>query len=455
MMTLSMTADVLKGRLQGSDALYTGVGTDTRTLRRGDLFVALVGDRFDGHQFLAEALAAGAAGALLSRDVNTTLPYVKVTDTRRALGELAAFWRGQFDIPVIAVTGSNGKTTVKEMIGAILGRGARGCVTRGNLNNDIGVPLTLCRLGPEDRYAVIEMGMNHKGEIDCLTRLTRPTIAVVTNAAEAHLAGLGSVDEVAHAKGEIFAGLSPTGVAIINDDDPHAGLWRALAAPHPIVTFGLERRADVTAHYTLSRAGADLTLQTPGGEQLIHLPMLGRHNVMNALAATAAAQAAGATLADVRSGLETVRPVPGRLEVKNGISGARVIDDTYNANPASLAASLEVLKEFHGDRLLVLGDMGELGDQAEDLHRRVGKTARAMGIQRLFTIGGLAAQAAKAFGKAGRAFSKPEALIDALIDVMHSGMTVLVKGSRAAHMELIVRGILRGADAPITDHQEN
>ncbi|MEK6551002.1 MAG: UDP-N-acetylmuramoyl-tripeptide--D-alanyl-D-alanine ligase [Pseudomonadota bacterium] len=455
MMALSMLADVLKGRRQGPDALFTGVGTDSRTLRRGDLFVALVGDRFDGHQFLAEALAAGAAGALLARDVNTTLPTVQVNDTRRGFGELAAFWRAQFDIPVIAVTGSNGKTTVKEMIGAILGRGARGCVTRGNLNNDIGVPLTLCRLTAEDRYAVIEMGMNHKGEIDYLTRLTHPTAAVITNAAEAHLEALGSIDDVAHAKGEIFAGLTGDGIAIINDDDPHAGLWRALAAPHRVVTFGLDRRPDVTAHYTLSRAGADLTLQTPAGEQYVRLPMLGRHNVLNALAATAAALAAGATLADVRSGLESVRPVPGRLEVKDGVSGARVIDDTYNANPASLAASLEVLKEFQGDRMLVLGNMGELGEQGGELHRRVGQTAKAMGIQRLYAFGDLAALAAKAFGKAGRAFDRPEALIDALIDVMHSGMTVLVKGSRAAHMERIVHGILRGATEPVIDNPEN
>ena len=455
MMTLSMLADVLKGSRQGPDVLFTGVGTDSRTLRRGDLFVALVGDRFDGHQFLAEALATGAAGALLARDMNTTLPYVRVTDTRRAFGELASFWRAQFDIPVIAVTGSNGKTTVKEMIGAILGRGARGCVTRGNLNNDVGVPLTLCRMSAEDRYAVIEMGMNHKGEIDYLTRLTRPTIAVITNAAEAHLAGLGSVEDVAHAKGEIFAGLTDQGVAIINDDDPHAGLWRALAAPRQVMTFGLERHAGVTAHYTLSRSGADLTLQTPFGEQFVRLPLLGRHSVMNALAATAAALAAGATLADIRYGLESVRPVPGRLEVKNGVSGARVIDDTYNANPASLAASLEVLKEFQGDRLLVLGDMGELGGQAEDMHRRVGKTAKTMGIQRLFAIGDLAAHAAKAFGKAGRSFDKPEALIDTLLDIMHSGMTVLVKGSRAAHMERVVHGILRGSNEPVTDNPEN
>jgi UDP-N-acetylmuramoyl-tripeptide--D-alanyl-D-alanine ligase len=455
MMTLSMLADVLKGHRQGPDALFTGVGTDSRTLRRGDLFVALVGPRFDGHQFLAEALASGAAGALLARDMNTTLPTVRVHDTRRGLGELAAFWRAQFDIPVIAVTGSNGKTTVKEMIGAILGRGARGCVTRGNLNNDIGVPLTLCRLGAEDRYAVIEMGMNHKGEIDYLARLTRPTVAVITNASEAHLAGLGSVEDVAHAKGEIFAGLTEQGVAIINDDDPHAGLWRALAAPHRVVTFGLERRADVTAHYALSRRGAELTLRTPAGEQQVHLPLLGRHNVMNALAATAAAQVAGATLADIRFGLESVQPVPGRLEIKQGVSGARIIDDTYNANPASLAASLEVLKEFQGDRILVMGNMGELGEQSEDMHRRVGQTARALGIQRMFAIGDLAAHAAEAFGKAGRVFPRHEALVDALIDVMHSGMTVLVKGSRAAHMERVVQGILRGSEEPSTTTPED
>ncbi|MEK7207193.1 MAG: UDP-N-acetylmuramoyl-tripeptide--D-alanyl-D-alanine ligase, partial [Pseudomonadota bacterium] len=249
MMPLSILADVLKTSLTGRDAVFTGVCHDTRTLAAGDLYVAIKGEHFDGHSFLAEAIRAGAAGALLSRDIETPLPYVLVPDTRVALGELAAFWRRQFHVPVIAVTGSNGKTTVKEMIGAIMGQIGPGCVTRGNLNNDIGVPLTLSRMRASDRYAVIEMGMNHLGEIEYLTRLTRPTIALITNAAEAHLAGVGTVEDVAHAKGEIFSGLSADGIAVLNADDAYFSYWKGLAAPRKCLTFGLEQKADLSADY--------------------------------------------------------------------------------------------------------------------------------------------------------------------------------------------------------------
>lgn len=443
MMSLAILADALHAPLIGRDALFTGVSTDTRVLNRGDLFVAIQGPRFDGHHFLAEAISAGASGALLSRELVTSLPHVRVPDTRLALGQLAAFWRAQFDIPVIAVTGSNGKTTVKEMIAAILARKGPVCATRGNLNNDIGLPLTLCRLTAQDRYAVIEIGMNHKGEVDYLARLTRPTVAVITNAGAAHLAGLGTIEEVARAKGEIFAGLAAGGVAAINADDAYSGLWRTLAAPHAIRTFGIERLADFRAEYALGMAGSELFLKSPDDGIEVRLPLLGRHNVLNALAAAAAASAVGATLDDIKRGLEVVRPVAGRLEPKAGVSGARVIDDTYNANPDSLAAALNILHEFKGERVLVLGDMGELGENAVEMHRHAGDLAKESGIQRLFALGDLSVNTVATYGKGGRHFDSVEALIEALIDCMHGDMTVLVKGSRAARMERVVSGIQR------------
>jgi UDP-N-acetylmuramoyl-tripeptide--D-alanyl-D-alanine ligase len=444
MISLAIAADALKGELHGKDAVFTGVSTDTRGIKPGDLFVAIQGERHDGHHFTAEALAAGAAGALLSRPINTELPYVLTGDTRRALGELAAFWRNQFDIPLIAITGSNGKTTAKEMVASIMWCRGSGCVTQGNFNNDIGMPMTLLRLRKEHRYAVIEMGMNHKGEIDYLTRIARPSVALITNAGEAHLAGLGTVADVAKAKGEIYVGLKDDGIAVINSEDEFWDLWIKLAAPRRVLTFGLNERADIRGRYTLERGGSSAVhIETPQGDIDMRLPLLGRHNVLNALGAAGAALSAGATLQDVAAGLEKLKSIAGRLEVKEGVSGACVIDDTYNANPASLTAGLQVLKDFSGDRLLVLGDMGELGDMAPTLHARVGELARKLGIQRLYGIGELAKHAVTAFGRGGRHFDVPEALIDALHECMHSEMTLLVKGSRMMRMERIVNGVLR------------
>jgi UDP-N-acetylmuramoyl-tripeptide--D-alanyl-D-alanine ligase len=443
MMSLALMADALHAPLIGRDAAFNGVSSDTRTLAAGDLFVALTGPNFDGHNFLSQAIVKGAAGALLSRKLATTLPYVHVADTRKALGDLSAFWRRQFQIPVIAVTGSNGKTTVKEMIGAILAESGRGCVTRGNLNNDIGVPLTLLRMRAADRFAVIEMGMNHLGEIDYLSRMTAPTVALITNAAEAHLAGVGSLDGIAHAKGEIFGGLTAGGVAVLNADDPFCALWRDLAAPHRVVTFGLDNPADYSARYRLEEQGCVIQLKSPEGDAQMRIAHIGRHNVLNALAATAAALNAGASLRDAVNGLQKLQAVAGRLELKQGISGARIIDDTYNANPGSLTAGLQVLKDAKGERVLVLGDMAELGDAGPDLHVRAGKLARDLGINRLYGVGDLAALAVAAFGEGARHFGSAEALVDALIDCMHSGMVILVKGSRVMQMDRVVAGIVR------------
>jgi len=441
-MTLSTAARVVNGSLAGADCTFTGVSTDTRTLARGDLFVAIAGPTFDGHEFLSVASEKGAAGALVSRPVHADLPCIQAEDTRLAFGRLASHWRRQFSIPVVAVTGSNGKTTVKNMIAAILSERGPTLATQGNLNNDIGVPLTLLRLRSSDRYAVIEMGMNHPGEIDYLTRLAHPTVALVNNAAAAHLAGLGSVEAVAHAKGEIFAGLSGDGVAIVNADDEHAGLWRRLAAPHRTVTFGLDNSADVSATFALDASGSTIQLRTPQGGISMRLSLLGRHNVANALAASAAAQAAGASLVDIQAGLEKLKSVSGRLEIKRGLNGARVLDDTYNANPGSLAAGVEVLKSAGGERVLVLGDMGELGDAAPEIHRQVGRLAKQLGIEHLYAVGPLAREAAETFGTGAQHFADHDALVAMLGKELRADMTVLVKGSRLMKMERVVAGIV-------------
>jgi UDP-N-acetylmuramoyl-tripeptide--D-alanyl-D-alanine ligase len=443
MMPLSLVSAVLKAPLVGPDATFTGVSTDTRTLAQNDLFVALVGEKFDGHAFLPEAIARGAAGALLSRDLQTPLPYVRVDDTRLALGRLGSFWRHQFNIPVVAVTGSNGKTTVKEMIGSILGMRGPTCVTRGNLNNDIGLPLTLMRLRASDRYAVIEMGMNHLGEIDYLTRLTHPTVALITNAAEAHLAGVGGLDGVARAKGEIFAGLDDDGIAILNADDKYFDYWKSLVGRRRLLSFGLQNKADFTADYELDSAGSTIHMKTPQGDARMRIALIGKHNVLNALAAAAASLSAGATAADVIHGLEKLKAISGRLDLKQGISGARVIDDTYNANPGSVTAALQVLCEAKGERMFVLGDMGELGAEAPGIHRRIGEIAKRLGIDRLYAVGELSRLAVEAFGEGGQHFATQAELVDAVIDRMHGGMTLLVKGSRMMQMDNVVAAIVR------------
>ena len=445
MMTLKEAARALDARLVGADATFTSVGTDTRKVSAGQLFVALIGPRFNAHTFISEAARGGAVGALVSEACAGSFPCIEVEDTRLALCRLAAHWRGQFNAPLIGVTGSNGKTTVKNLIGAMLAAHAEphaGIVTEGNLNNDIGMPLTLLRLRAEHRFAVIEMGMNHAGEIDYLTRIARPTVALVNNAGAAHLEGLGTIENVAHAKGEIFAGLNADGIAIINADDDYADLWRRLAAPRRIVTFGIERAADVRARFTPVDDGALIELSTPVGSITMRSPLLGKHNAANVAAASAASLAAGASLADIQRGLEKLRGISGRLEVKRGLNDARVLDDTYNANPNSLAAGLEVLREARGERVLVLGDMGELGESSVDIHRRVGEMARKVGVQRVFAVGKLTEETVKTFGEGARHFVDQASLIAALAPSLHANVTVLVKGSRMMKMERVIAGIV-------------
>lgn len=446
-MSLTETAKATHGRLSGSDVEYAGVSTDTRTLQNGELFIALVGPNFNGHLFVDTAAQRGAVGAMVSQPVATELPTVSVADTRLGLGQLASYWRARFDIPLIGVTGSNGKTTVKEMIASILGESGPVCVTQGNLNNDIGVPLTLLKLSEHHRYAVIEMGMNHPGEIAYVCGLAKPTVSVITNAAEAHLEGLGSVRAVAEAKGEIFSGSDTRSTVVINADDSFFGYWKTLAGSRRCISFGIDNRADVSAEYESSIDGLKILLKCSEGEIEMKLPLYGKHNVMNALAASAAAMAAGSNLTDIRNGLEKLKSVAGRLEVKTGINGARVLDDTYNANPASVAAGLQVLKESAGQRVLVLGDMAELGDAASEIHTRVGELARRVGADRVFGIGDLTRHAVKSFGKGGVHYEDQSRLVDDLRKCMNKDMTVLVKGSRKMHMERIVEQITEHSPA--------
>jgi UDP-N-acetylmuramoyl-tripeptide--D-alanyl-D-alanine ligase len=447
-MRLSEAGKPLQAELHGSDVPFVGVSTDTRTIRAGQLFVALRGPNFDAHQFVGAAASAGAAAAVVEIETAAHLPFLRVSDTRVALGTLASAWRQEFSLPLVAVTGSNGKTTVKEMIASILAQCGPVLATKGNRNNDIGVPLTLFNLGAEHRSAVIEMGANHPGEIARLCAIAKPTIAVITLCAPAHLEGFGSIEGVARAKGEIVAGLPADGVAVLNADDPYLDLWRTLAGRRRVITFGLSAGADFSArlHNNGDPAHNKFTLVTRSGEIEVDLALPGRHNVMNALAAVACAYATGADLDAIRAGLSAMQAVKGRLVSKSGISGARIIDDTYNANPASLRAAIDVLVKYPGQHWLVLGDMGELGADAQTLHHEAGIEAQARGVHRLFATGPLSRATIAAFGKGSEHFTDTDALVSKLrkelIGHSAAGVTVLVKGSRAMQLERVVQAIV-------------
>ncbi len=424
------------------DVSFIGISTDTRTLSPGNLYIAIQGEQFDGHQFLSEATANGAAAALVNRQIDCSLPQLVVPDTILAFGSLTARWRDQFNIPVIGVTGSNGKTTLKNMIATILRAACENpqhvLATEGNLNNNIGLPLNLARFNKEHRYAVLEMGMNHFGEIAYLTQLAKPTVAIINNAAEAHLEGLNDVAGVAKAKGEIFLGLAADGIAILNRDDAFFSYWQTLIGNRRFFTFGLDHPADVTADI---KANNQLTLQTPKGTINVALPLLGRHNAMNALAATAATLAVGIPLSAIQTGLENIKPAPGRMNQHTLTNGATLIDDTYNANPFSLQAAINTLADTSGIKILVLGDMKELGPDTKDFHFLSGEKARAAGIDYLFTYGNLSAAATENFGNNAFHFSDQEKLIQALTPYLKKDVTVLVKGSRSMRMEKIVAGL--------------
>lgn len=440
---LSQIADMVGGRLIGADAAIESLTIDSRTLSAGQLFVALRGTNFDGYDFVPQAFAARAGGVLVGRDISAGGSKILVEDTLVALQRLAARWRDALTMPVIALTGSNGKTTVKEMIASVLSREGSVLATRGNLNNHIGVPLTLLSIRPQHAYAVVEMGANHPGEIAALTALVRPDLALITNAAAAHLEGFGSIEGVARSKGEIFQGLCEDGTAIINADDQYADYWRGLNKRHKRLSFGIEHQADVQAR---ALAADQWRVTTPQGEFGVKLRLPGRHNVRNALAAAAVSIAAGVNLIAVKAGLESVRTVRGRLVARAGHYGARLLDDSYNANPSSLAAALDVLTSAPGEHWLVLGDMAELGDNEEVLHQQAGESARRAGVTRLFAVGALSRATVGAFGEGASHFESHAALIGAVIKALDArapgGISVLVKGSRSARMEKVVEALV-------------
>lgn len=439
---MSEAAAALQATVAGADVQFAGVSTDTRTMVAENLFFALSGPHFDGHDHLDQAQLRGAAAAVVSRPVVSELPLLHVADTRLALGQLASHWRARFTLPVVAVTGSNGKTTVKEMLSSILAQRGAVLSTKGNLNNDIGVPLTLARLSAEHQSAVIEMGANHLGEIAYLTGLVRPTVGMVINAGPAHLEGFGSLDGVAAGKGELFTGLDVHATAVINADDHYAQFWRDSVAGCTQLSFGLTATADVRASYTVQAHGTEIVMQTPQGRVEVLLSLPGRHNVMNALGATAAALAAGADLDAVKAGLENLGGVSGRLQRKTRTDGGLILDDTYNANPGSLRAAIDVLRELPGESWLVLGDMGELGQDAERMHAEIGAYARAAGLAGLYTLGPLSAHASHAFGAAAQIFSELDALVAALQLHLNPDVNLLVKGSRTAGMERVVKALI-------------
>ncbi|MCD6039591.1 MAG: murF [Gammaproteobacteria bacterium] len=444
-MSLAELNQILNYPPINSNDEFHGISIDTRTLLPHNLFVAIKGERFDGHDFIVEAAKKGASAALVERPPNNiSLPQITVPDTLEALGKLSLHWRKRFLLPIIGITGSNGKTTLKNMISSILrtachNNPAQVLATEGNFNNHIGLPLTLLRLSKQHRYAVIEMGMNHFGEIAYLTHLAKPQVAIINNAAEAHLEGLQDVAGVARAKGEIFLGLQENGTAILNSDDAHFTYWHSLIDHHPYLSFGLKNKADVTA---VIKENQSIQLHTPQGKIDVTLPLLGTHNIMNALAATAATLALDLDLMTIKQGLEQVTPAPGRMQQYILSSGTYIINDTYNANPFSLQAAVNTLASLPGIRIVVLGDMKELGSNEMQLHHSAGENIRAAGIHHLFTFGHLSSATALAFGQNAQHFTEYQELVTALRPYLKSGVTILVKGSRSMQMERIIAEIM-------------
>ncbi|HWU74964.1 MAG TPA: UDP-N-acetylmuramoyl-tripeptide--D-alanyl-D-alanine ligase [Rhodanobacter sp.] len=448
MMQLGAIAMWTHGKLldgsAGVDAVeITGAAIDTRKLLPGNLFVALKGEHVDGHDYLAEAAARGAVAALVTRRVDSELPQVLVDDAALALGDLASAVRAQRNVRVVGITGSNGKTTVKTLLASILSRHGRTHVSAGNQNNELGLPLSLLAMPRDAEYAVFEMGAGKPGDINYLAAIARPDISLVTLIAPAHLERMGSIEGVAETKGAIYQALPADGIAIINADDHFASFFGGLAGTRKVLRFGLDHPADVGADIVEQRVdGSHFVLSTPQGDAEVALPLPGRHNIANALAAAAVALALAVPLDTIVAGLEQASAVAGRLRREVTAGGWSVIDDSYNANPGSMAAAIETLLLAAGERWLVLGDMAELGTDARELHAGMGAMARARGIDRLFAVGPLSMATVEAFGAGAAHFEDKAALIDALRAQLHAGVTCLVKGSRSAGMEQVAAALL-------------
>ena len=447
MMTLGELANLIPdARLIGDDNLvFRDVSTDTRTLPPGCLFFCLRGERFDAHDFADQAVAGGAVALVVERRLDLEVPQIVVPDTRLALGSAAAGWRARFNIPVIAVTGSNGKTTVTQMLATILATAAGEAgrlATRGNLNNDIGLPLTLLRLRPEHRYAVVELGMNHPGEIAYLASIAQPTVALVNNAQREHQEFMGTVEATAHENGAAIEALPADGVAVFPADDDCAEIWRRLSGKRRCLDFGFRQPAAVGARYHAVPGGLQLELDTPEGPVTCRLQSTGAHNAHNAAAAASAGLAAGIAPDVIRQGLEAFTPVSGRGVIRQAHNGATVIDDTYNANPDSVRAAIELLATIEGTRVLVLGDMGEVGEQGPQFHAEIGGFAREQGLHALLALGELTQASISAFSDpTGEHFVEIESLIEKARQLAGPGATLLVKGSRFMKMERVVQAL--------------
>ena len=446
-MKLSEIATCVNGQLVGDDSLANGVSIDTRTLQKGNLYIAIAGKTFDGHDFVELAEKAGAIAILTHKKLETNLPQIVASETHLALAELAGAWRKKMNLNIIGVTGSNGKTTTKEMLAAILSVNNSVLFTQGNLNNDIGVPLTLLKISHEHRYAVIEMGANHAGEIAYTSRVANADVVIITNVGAAHLEGFGDVNGVARAKGEIIETLNPNGVAILNADDAFFDYWKNVADSRKIITFGLSKNANVRAenidvkienHQFVTR----FDLKIGNSEIKINLPLAGNHNVLNALAATAATLALDIPLAQIKQGLETMSPVKGRLQLLRGRLGSTLINDTYNANTSSLKAALNVLEKCDGEHWVVLGAFGELGDDTERLHFEMAETLKNFGVKRLFAVGELTQQTVTAFGENAQHFSSQTKLLETITPLLTGNETILIKGSRSQRMENITTALV-------------
>ena len=441
---LSEVAAVLGGRLLGADARFDGVSIDSRAIAAGQLFVALIGPRFDGHDYLNQVAAKGAVAALVEREVaNSAIPQLLVANARVALGQLGALNRAAYTHPVVAITGSSGKTTVKEMLASILRTRGPVHATRGNLNNDLGVPLTLLELAPQHTAAVIELGASRLGEIAYTVAMTRPHVAVLNNAGTAHVGEFGGPEKIVEAKGEIIEGLQADGIAVLNRDDKAFAIWQARAGARRVLSFALSNSA---ADFHASDMSLDargcpaFTLHAPDGSERVQLNLLGTHNIANALAAAAAAHALGVSLFGIATGLGAVQPVKGRTVAQLARNGMRVIDDTYNANPTSMCAAIDILAGFSGRTVLVLGDIGELGDWAQQGHHDVGAYAAGK-VSTLYAVGPLMAHAVQAFGPQARHFATQAELIAALGAEQDPNTTILIKGSRSAAVENIVAAL--------------
>jgi UDP-N-acetylmuramoyl-tripeptide--D-alanyl-D-alanine ligase len=439
---LQQIAEWTHGRVHGDNVLIRGVSTDSRHVKLGQLFVALVGERFDGHEHVAAAAEKGAAAALVSRVQDVEIPQILVSDTLKALGDMAGARRRASSARVIGITGSNGKTTVKTLTATILARHGRTHVNAGNFNNEIGMPLTLLEMPDDAEYAVLEMGAGKRGDIDYLAAIARPDIGLVNNIASAHVERMGSIENIAETKGAMYRSLPPDGIGIINADDAFADYFAGLLGTRRALRFGLEREADVGAEIVEMHAGGSrFVLSTPQGDAEIALPLPGRHNIANAMAAATIACALEVPLEHITHGLHHAGGVPGRLRSHTMPGGWKLIDDSYNANPASTRAAIDTLGLAEGESWLVLGDMAELGPDARELHAQIGAYAREHGLARLFGVGLLSRAACDAFGSGGEHFSDQSALIEVLRKELHAGVTCLVKGSRSAAMDRVVAAL--------------